>query len=155
MHWKGVNSEAEDSKGGINRAFNTIVDVEHLDEDYTIHVLKESKTTEQGLLVVGRLEPKTGSLPRFLFRWDEKDKHVNVDIDGVINTERKWFKEGKNGYSGHVAQSSEQGGRLFDIDILIPSKHVFKGRVNFNLAFAEELTARIGLKAHVNSVVSH
>jgi hypothetical protein len=141
--WKGVTYKTKDSKGGVNLAFNAVLNREHLDEDYIIEVPKESKVTKQDLLAIGRLEPKTGSLPRFLFRWDEKAKHVNVDIYGVDGTVKKWFEKGQNGYSGHKV---EQDGTFFDIDILIPSKHVFKGRINFNLALAYELIARIGLK---------
>ena len=156
VRWKGVRSEGPGSRGEVNSAFNTIIDkVEHLDDDYTPHVPKESKTTYQSLLVVGGLEPKTSSLPRFSFRWDEKGKHVNVDIHEVDDTQKKSFERGENGYSGHVAQKVEQDGRFFDIDIRIPSKHVFKGRISFNLQFTEEPTARVVANAHANPAVSH
>jgi len=142
--WKGVTHTAKDSKSDVNRAFNTILVLEHLDDDYyTPWVPMESKTTEQSWLVVGGLEPKRADLPRFSFRWDEKDQHVNVDIDGVTKTEKELFEQGKNGYSGHRALKVEQDGRFFDIDIRIPSKHVFKGRIHFNLGFSEELTVKM------------
>jgi len=148
VSWKGVSSKGQGSRGEVNSAFNTIIDkVEHLDGEYTTpHVPNESKTTDQSLLVVGGLEPKTSSLPKFSFRWDEKGKHVNVDIHGVDDTQKKWFEHGKNGYSGHVAQKVKQDGRFFDIDIRIPSKHVFKGRIRFNLAYSEELTAKMNVE---------
>jgi hypothetical protein len=148
---KGVISKGPGCRGEVNSAFNTIVDkVEHLDGDYTLDVREENKTTNQGWLVVGRLDPKTSSLPRFSFRWDEKGKHVNVDIDGVGKTERNLFECGKNGYSGHEAQRVNQASRLFVIDIFIPSKHVFKGRIRFNLSFSEELIQKINVAEGVN-----
>jgi len=140
VRWKGVISEGPGSRGEVNSAFNIIVDkVEHLDGDYILDVRKENKTTKQGLLQVGRLESKTGSLPRFLFRWDEKGKHVNVDILGVDNTVKNWFEQGENGYSGHRAQKVKD--RLFNIDIRIPTNHVFKGLIRFNLVFNDEVAA--------------
>lgn len=154
VRWKGVSSEGSGSRGEVNSAFNTIIDKEeHLDGDYTLHVPKESKTTDQSLLVVGGLEPKTSSLPRFSFRWDEKGKHVNVDIHGVDDTQKKLFNQSKNGYSGHVAQKVKQDARLFDIDIRIPSKHVFKGRIRFSLSFSEELIGKINLKGSLSYTV--
>ncbi|MBM3155788.1 MAG: hypothetical protein FJ004_00700 [Chloroflexi bacterium] len=150
-----MTHKGKDSKGDVNRAFNTIMEFEHLDEDYTVQVPKESKTTEQSCLVVGGLEPKADLLPRFSFRWDQKANHLNVDIHGVNNTEKTRFERGENGYSGHVAQKVEQHGRFFDINILIPSKRVFKGRISFNLEFTQEAVVRIGVKAHANISVSH
>jgi hypothetical protein len=151
--WKGVTRTAKDSKLDINRAFNTDVEIEHLDEDYTIQVPKESKTTDQGWLVVGKLQPKIALLPQFLFRWDEKDQRLDVDIEEVSDTTEKSFKQGKNGYSGHHARKSEKDGRFFDIDIWIPGKHVFKGCISFNLAITAEATARARPRAHPNVTV--
>jgi len=143
--WKGVTYKTDDSKGGVDLAFNAVAYEEYRDKEYAIEIPEDNKTTEQGLLTLGRLEPLTGHLPRFLFRWDGKAKHVNVDIKGVNDTVRKWFERGENGYIGHVAQKDND--RLFDVDIQIPGKHVFKGRISFNLGYGYEFIAIIGLKA--------
>jgi hypothetical protein len=134
VHWKGVNSSRAGSEGKILRAFDVTPEEEqHLDADYTLSVDKESYTTDQCWLVVGRLDPKASSLPRFSFRWDEKPKQLDVDIHDVDETVRSWFEHGENGYSGHRPQEVNKDRRLFEIDIWIPAKHVFKGRIKFNL----------------------
>jgi hypothetical protein len=144
VHWKGVISWRSGSRGEVKSAFEISIAKDHLDDHYTLKFSNKSETTKQGLLEVGKLEPKIDSLPLFAFRWDEKDKRVDVDIYSygnyrVSNTERKLFKSGKNGYSGHRAQPVNQGGRLFDIDISIPSKHIFKGHIHFNILVSEEV----------------
>jgi hypothetical protein len=131
--WKGVNYVGEGSREKVEEAFNVTPMKDHLDGDYELKYSKQVRTTDQGLLMVAELKPKTSSLPSFSIRWDQKGDHLNVDIRGVGQKEEGWFRNGKKGYSGHVATKAIGQGRACYVDISIPSRHVFKGRFAFNL----------------------
>jgi hypothetical protein len=156
VRWKGVNTKSKDSAGGIERAFNITVEKEDfLDPDYTLNIYpSESRTTDQGLLLVGSLEPRLGGFPRFSLRWDEKGQHLNVDIHGVSKAKRRAFINGTDGYSGHVCNKVKNSGRLFDVDIHIPNRPIFKGIIRFNLAYNEQCIVRIGCTVSANATVS-
>jgi hypothetical protein len=152
--WKGNIYEGVDSREEALGVLNVTAQVEYLDETYDFQPYKEKETTEQGWLVLARLEPKTDSLPKFSLRWDDKEGHLNVDIHGVGDAERYWFKNGENGYSGHLAQQASDKGRAFDSEITLPGMRVFKGRFTFNLRWGMEARVRIAMKVAVDDSLS-
>jgi hypothetical protein len=152
--WKGVIYEDKDSRGEVLGASNVTPQVQHLDENYVFQPCKETETTRQGLLVVARLEPKMGTLPRFSFRWDDKEGNLDVDIHGASNAERDSFRNGQNGYSGHHTQKVDDKGRAFDSVIVIPGRRVFKGRFTFNLSFGEKVGDVVRAKAGAEDSLS-
>src|SRR5438067_11595199 len=62
-----------------------------------------------GWLKIFNLTPISWPGPSFVGRWDGGSRDVgkterfdlDFDIYGVSEEEREWFKNGKNGYSGH------------------------------------------------------
>jgi hypothetical protein len=144
--WKGVNYRGTGSSEEVQGAHDVTAKVQHLDGDYDFHLYNEVKTTDQGLLVVAELKPKVISLPSFSIRWDRKNDHLNADIHGAGKTRERWFRDGKKGYLGHIAQKAAGQVRASDVDIWMPSKHVFKGRLNFGLDYSVTATAKVGVK---------
>ena len=53
----------------------------YIDARYELSLYPRNKITPTGLLTVGELKPKDNALPRFLLRWDERAKSLDVDIN--------------------------------------------------------------------------
>lgn len=154
VRWKGVNCRGRDSEEKVAGAFKVKVETGTLSEAYDLEHDAESATSQEGFLAIAKLKPKKTSLPAFTLRWDHKDSHLNVDIGGVSERERKWFKKSQKGYKGHMSERSVYEGRSFDVEIAIPSMTVFAGRVSFNLALDNSCVARIGVRAECEITVT-
>lgn len=127
---KGVETE---------RDFAADFRVAYLDQNYDLEIYEKGEITEHARLIVARLKPKIPSLPQFSFRWDYRYEHLNVDIHGVGDTEKDWFREGHHGYGGHIPRRLGDPERTFEANIWMPGTHVFRGRVSFVLPKQPEL----------------
>ena len=108
-----------------------VVETDYIDRNYKIKVFSNHSTTKTGLVEVIQLFPKSPHLPHFIFRWDERSEELDIDIyrnKRICN--ELWNKEG---YSGHHTQKVVEKGRAFKVNISIPGKKVFKGKVNIGL----------------------
>jgi hypothetical protein len=109
-----------------------VVSIEYLNPEYEIEVLPPNNlTSPTGLLEVARLNPKKPNLLQFVFRWDENEDTLDVDIykDGK-NCKNLWKK---NGYKGHHTQKVDRESKIFKANISIPSQPIFKGKINVDL----------------------
>lgn len=95
-----------------------------------------------GWLKIFSLTPISETGPSFVGRWDGGSRDVgkterydlDFDIHGVPEEERDWFKNGKNGYSGHHAcRVSSAEGWEYEVFITTPSGTIFKGFVRLHL----------------------
>lgn len=121
---KGIETEGD---------FAVNVRVAYLDQNYDLEIYEKGEITEHARLIVARLKPKITSLPYFSFRWDYRYEHLNVDIHGVGDAEKDWFREGHQGYGGHIPRRLSDPERAFEANIWMPGTHVFRGRVSFVL----------------------
>jgi hypothetical protein len=123
---------------------------EYKDDDYTIEVYSGKDIGETGLLEIGGIVPRVSGLPRFLLRWDERQEALDVDIEGVSPEEKLCFKSGQNGHRGHHTNRAKNcSGRMYDIDIALPGRAVFKGRVFVPLLRKLELRESLKLDDQV------
>jgi hypothetical protein len=130
------------------RGTNTVGEFHsRLDDDYEIVTHSECRITETGLLVVAELKPKNArhGLPGFLFRWDEKADHLNVDPIGVIGDQMEEFKSGKPGYAGHRPVRSSSESRSFCITIRWNNRTLYEGDITIPLKFETSIKERIGV----------
>ncbi|MFA5056174.1 MAG: hypothetical protein WC562_08430 [Dehalococcoidia bacterium] len=144
-HWKGAKYKGDNFEQGADGAFNVSWQVCYCDKDYILEEYKERRTAPDGRLVIAELRNKEGVPPSFLFRWDEKDDHLNVDINGVTNTIAESFKKGKGGYKGHCPKRRKSENTTFEVDIRILDKQIFHGYVKFNINHMAKSATSMGL----------
>lgn len=124
----------------------------YIDARYELSLYPRNKITPTGLLTVGELKPKDNALPRFLLRWDERAKSLDVDINNVSREIKRMFKVGKRGYEGHhTMRVPDAENRIFEVNIKIPGITVFKGEISFGLH--RELEVTVNLEASVSGCV--
>ena len=132
--WKGARYQGIGFNQEANKVFNVRVELAYLNPDYDLELLQNNKITDQGLLLCGKLKPKLSSLPEFLFRWDEKGDHLNVDMIPDEGCQDDWKSE-TNGFKGHRPErTSDRPGRAFKLLITTPNLKVFNGIISFDLA---------------------
>jgi len=153
--WKGAKFKGDNFEQGAEGAFNVSWQVCYCDKDYILEEYKERRTAPDGRLVIAELRNKEGIPPSFLFRWDEKDDQLDVDIQGVSETLVKYFKKGKGGYKGHYPPKVQSDGRVFEVDIHIPDKHIFCGYVKFNVHHMAKAAVSIGNKISAGMKVTN
>jgi hypothetical protein len=152
--WKGAKFDSENFEQGADGAFGiSLQKVCYCDTSYALELYKEPRTAPNGRLDIAELRPKEGTLPSFLFRWDEKDNQLDVDIQGVSSTVKKCFKNGIGGYKGHHPQQvqSEGKGRIFEVDIRIPEKRIFHGCMTFGINHMAKAAVSTGNKVSTRS----
>jgi len=112
----------------------------HLDPDYEFE-MGDGTLGPTGHLIVFTLKPIRSGLPAFTARWDggvrEGGKErfdLDVDIDGVSESERRRFRNGKEGYAGHHAVKVQSAtGHAYDVTINTPRGTIFEAAVSFTL----------------------
>jgi len=154
-HWKSAKFKGDNFEQGADGAYNVSAqEVCYCDASYILELYQEPRTAPNGRLVIAELRSKEGTPPSFLFRWDEKDNQLDVDIEDVPDTVKKCFKHGTEGYAGHRPRRVQSDGRIFEINIRIPEKQIFHGYVKFNINHMAEATVSIGIKSIGSKVVS-
>jgi hypothetical protein len=138
MGWKGARYHDESTNRIAKAVRVKSWDNYHTDPDYELNQPSRSEIDERGRLIVGELKAKKSDLPSFMFRWDEKDDRLDVDIHGdpdVVTEEVKdYFRRGTKGYQGHHPIRKEPlENKTFEIDIWIPGKNVFRGCITFGI----------------------
>jgi hypothetical protein len=155
-----------DEKSWTERSFKWLgghditITKEFLNRDYSDPVVEPGaapKTSTTGLLVLFRIEPKSGRsyLPSFSARWDHGPNTVDIDLVGDPGEERK-FKSSKPGYRGHRTTKVTDDPRVYAIDVETPATgHVFKGTIALNVDLGFELSGSLTMSAdvHVKSEV--
>ena len=100
-------------------------------------------------LTVFRLSPLQPGLPPFVGRWhsgvktlansavvpNKKSARLKVDIEGVDDTVRRLFENGKAGYRGHYPEWADETSRSFELDIRIPGRIICRATISFNLDY--------------------
>jgi len=153
--WKGPKFTGDNFEQGADGASNVSApEVFYCDISYVLDLYKEPRTAPDRRLIIARLWSKEGTPPSFLFRWDEKDNQLDVDIEDVPETVKKCFKHGTEGYAGHRPRRVQSDGRVFEINIRIPEKQIFHGYVKFNINHMAKAAVSIGIVASVERVVS-
>jgi len=146
--WKGSRYSKDGITKEVKRIYSIKVEKPEINEEYKLDTKQETTINNQGLLLVGRLIPRKSSLPSFNIRWDEKAKHLNVDMISRSASINDWESE-TNGYKGHkpdVLNTSD--GLSFFIEVKIPQLDIFKGIINFRISRNTTITIKtaIGLK---------
>ena len=135
--------------GKARRAFN--VSERHTFIHAQYHMVPDgAQIGPTGLLIIARLKPKntrTGTLPEFVLRWDEKDRRLDVDPVGVSETEERQFRRGTSGYYGHHAHKLDSATRVFEANIGWRGQSIYHGEIGFSLAREAEATVALGLSA--------
>jgi hypothetical protein len=153
--WKGAKFTGDNFEQGADGAFNVSApEVFYCDISYVLDLYKEPRTAPNRRLDIAELRSKEGIPPSFLFRWDEKDNQLDVDIQGVSRTVKHCFKHGIRGYAGHRPQQVQSDGHVFEVDVRIPKKHIFHGYVKFNINHMAKAAVSIGSKVSIGYVVS-
>ena len=109
---------------------------EYVHPDYDL-VLGERQIGPTGLLTIAKLKlknPRTGSLPEFVFRWDDKDDHLDVDSLSALEKEQRLFKRETDGYYGHHSMIISISPRVFEINLMWCGQVIYQGRLKFNLS---------------------
>jgi len=108
-----------------------VVKIDYIDRNYKIKVLSNHPTTKTGLVEVIQLFSENPHLLRFIFRWDEKNEELDIDIYRNESICNELWSEKR--YKGHHTQRVIDNGRIFKINISVPDKRIFKGKVNVGL----------------------
>ena len=131
VRWNGSILRGKGFTRQAKEAFDVEPRVEYCHPQYDFRWCAICQTEGRGALIIATLEPRDGASPRFVFRWDPKDDHLNVDIKNVSGQERGLFEEERQGYTGHVAK--RVAAKLFEVKICIPAANVFAGTVRFKI----------------------
>ncbi len=115
---------------------------------YRLEGKSNASATETGLVTIAELNPEGISLPKFIFRWDTNSETVDIDI--YKNGENAKYLWKKQGYEGHKTKVIDHEGRVFEVNIEIPSRNVFKGTVDVGLQWGLKLKNRLQIKEHVD-----
>jgi len=124
------------------RAFNIIETKSFLDCEYDpISWHDGNEITPTGLLVIGNLNPKnSGTLPAFIFRWDEKANTVDIDMENLKAADVKEFL-------GHHTDKISSTPRVFKAKVVWKRRLIYEGQITFNLGFEHTHLEKIGVKA--------
>jgi hypothetical protein len=142
-------NEVAKRDGKARRAFNVSEQHTFIHAEYDM-VLDGAQIGPTGLLIIARLKPRNatiGTLPEFVLRWDEKDKHLDVDPVDVSEAEERQFRRGTRGYYGHHAHKLDSGPRVFEANIGWNGQAIYHGEIRFNLAREAEARVALGLSA--------
>jgi len=154
--WKGARYHKDGITQEAKRVFNIEVEYTELNKEYELEKPSESIINSQGLLLVSKLEPRQSSLPIFNIRWDEKGKHLNIDMISDRESITDWNAE-TNGYKGHRPDVIDEGyGLAFVIVVKTPRLNIFKGVVRFKISRNTTITPKtlnLGLKTFAPEII--
>ena len=140
--------------GKAFETYNIEIDVTYLNSNCEFSKQTANVMTGNGLLEVFELNPSGGG-PSFIGRWDGgsrdpgKTERYDLDIDiyRVSREEKRRFKKGERGYSGHHTTKVESDrGHKYQVSLCTPDEKIFEGTVCFNLhrkiAVSDQFAAR-------------
>jgi len=142
-------NEVAKRDGKARRAFNVSERHTFIHTEYDMF-LDGAQIGPTGLLVIARLKPRNaaiGTLPEFVLRWDEKDKHLDVDPVHVSEAEERQFRRGTSGYYGHHGDKLDSGPRVFEVNIGWHGQPIYHGEIGFSLGREVEARVALGLSA--------
>ncbi len=125
----------------------------YMNKKYEMTLYSGNKIGSTGRLDVARLIPKgskSGTLPAFIFRWDEKDDALDIDPENASEAVIKEFEKGTSNYYGHHTRKIGSDPRVYESDIGWRGQKVYHGQIGFNLGWEAELKTAIGLSADLN-----
>jgi hypothetical protein len=137
--------------GKAFETYNVEIHTTYLNPKYTLPKQTANVMAGNGLLQVFELIP-SGSEPLFIGRWDggsrDPDKteryDLDIDIDRVSDDEKRRFKYGQSGYSGHHTTKLESHrGHAYWVSLRTPDEVIFEGIVCFNLLRKIEFNATL------------
>jgi len=112
----------------IEGAFGIDITGVHTDSRYSLQYGSGIDATKSGYIVLFSLIPNTNKFPTFRGRWDEREKAVDVDLEGSWSA-RSAFKQSLFGYCGHHTKLLAESPRRYAIDLRIPGIHIFQGEI--------------------------
>jgi hypothetical protein len=134
-------TDKQKQDGKAFETYNVEIRAIYLNPKYTLSKQTANVMTGNGLLKVFELNPSRGG-PSFIGRWDGgsrdpgKTERYDLDIDiyRVSDEEKRRFKEGEGGYSGHhTIKMATDRGHKYQVSLCIPDEKIFEGSVCFNL----------------------
>jgi hypothetical protein len=131
-----MDIEEVEERDGAKATLDVSGEHEYIHPDYDL-VLGEGKIGPTGLLSIARLRlknPRTGSLPEFVLRWDDKDDCLDVDSLSELEEEQRLFKKGTGEYYGHHSVRISISPRVFEISLMWRGQLIYRGRLKFNLS---------------------
>ena len=112
----------------IEGAFGIEITSAHLDSRYSLQYCRDVDVTKSGLIALFSLVPNANNLPTLRGRWDDREKAVDVDLEGSLMA-RSAFKGSLFGYSGHHTKLITESPRRYAIDLHLPGIQVFQGEI--------------------------
>lgn len=131
VRWIGSILKGEGFSRQAKRAFDIQPQVQCCHPEYDFKAPELCEAQGRRPLIIATLKPRNSSRPSFSLRWDSHGNHLNVDIEGVSSKVKKLFRKEKQGYQGHRSRLLAE--KLFEVDIRIPSQHIFQGKISFKL----------------------
>jgi hypothetical protein len=141
-------NEVAKRDGNARRAFNVSERHTFIHPKYDM-VLDGAQIEPTGRLVIARLKPKTSTLPEFVLRWHEKDKHLDVDPVHVSEAEERQFRRGTSDHCGHHTDKLDSGPRVFEANIRWRGQPIYHGKIGFSLAREAEIRVGLSVSASV------
>jgi hypothetical protein len=154
--------KVQEQDGKAFETFNIEIDVIYLNPKYTLSKQTANVITGSGLLKVFELNPSEGG-PSFIGRWDggsrdpgKKERYdLDIDIYRVSDEEKRRFKKGERGYSGHHTTKVESDrGRRYQVSLCTPDEKIFEGTVCFNLHRKIEVSDEFAARDQATMVVN-
>jgi len=145
VHWIGSILKGEGFSRQAKRAFDIKAQVQYCHPEYDFKACELCEAQGQRPLVIATLKSRDSSLPCFSLRWDPHGNHLNVDVEEVPTSPKvkTLFKKEKQGYQGHRPRLV--AGKLFEVNIHIPSQEIFRGKISFKLHENVTLNDSVGL----------
>ncbi|MDD5591087.1 MAG: hypothetical protein PHY18_04075 [Dehalococcoidales bacterium] len=145
--------KVEQRNGKARKAFNMVEKRTYISPEYDM-VLGNEEISSTGPLVIARLKlknaDKKGTLPEFLFRWDEKDNHLDIDALDTSKKRQILFRNGNTEYYGHRPTRISTSPRIFQIEIAWSGNKVYSGEFGFSLGRDVEAKTAIGIKTSIS-----
>lgn len=118
------------------------------DPRYLLQYDADVDASKSAHIVLFSLVPNVPNLPIFRGRWDDREKAVDVDLEGSWRV-RSAFKRNLFGYSGHHTKQIVESPRRYAIDLRIPSAHVFQGEITLGTKIGVRLEGSLQVKAEL------
>lgn len=142
--------------GKAKKVYNIQFVSDFIDEDYSFQIENESIISSTGKLVIFKLVPKNKKLPLFEERWDKNKNTLDIDMISGDKNEGLLFKYEKNGYLGHHPERCENfGSHGHNLNIKIPNKNIFSGKISFNVFREQECLTEAKVSVEMLRVVKN
>lgn len=141
--------KVEERDGKARATLNVSEEHKYIHPDYDL-VLGEGEISPTGLLAIATLKlknPRTGVLPEFILRWDDKDDRLDVDSLSKLEKEQRLFRKGTGEYYGHHSVRISFSHRVFEINLAWRGQVIYHGKLKFNLSRDVEARDAVVLKA--------